>query len=144
MKIYSSAFEHGQPIPSKYACEGENVSPPLAFEDVPGETKSLALVVDDPDAPVGVFDHWIAWNLNPDTRELPEDARVETQGKNHYGELQYRGPCPPPGSPHRYFFKAYALDTLLDLPQGSSKGQLEEAMEGHILAKGELVGTYKR
>jgi len=144
MKILSSAFEHGQSIPRKYTCDGDNVSPPLVFEDVPNEAKSLALVVDDPDAPVGVFDHWIALNLNPTKRELSEAAEVETQGTNHYSELQYRGPCPPPGSPHRYFFKLYALDTTLDLQQGATKGQLEEAMEGHILAKGELIGTYKR
>lgn len=144
MKILSSAFEHGEPIPRKYTCEGDNVSPPLVFEDVPNEAKNLALVVDDPDAPVGVFDHWIAWNLDPTKRELSEAAEVETQGTNHYRELRYRGPCPPPGSPHRYFFKLYALDTTLDLQQGATKGQLEEAMEGHILAKGELIGTYKR
>jgi hypothetical protein len=144
MKIHSSAFEHNQPIPRKYACDGEDVSPPLTFADVPEGTKSLALVVDDPDAPMGVFDHWIAWNLPPDTKELSEGARVEKQGKNDFGELQYRGPCPPSGSAHRYRFKAYALDTILDLPEGASKKQLEKAMEGHILAKGELVGTYKR
>lgn len=144
MKIQSSAFEHNQPIPRKYTCDGEDVSPPLTFADVPKGTKSLALVVDDPDAPFGVFDHWIAWNLPPDTRELSEAARVEKQGRNDFGELRYRGPCPPPGPVHRYRFNVYALDTILDLPEGVSKKQLEKAMEGHILAKGELVGTYKR
>ncbi|MFQ5815484.1 MAG: YbhB/YbcL family Raf kinase inhibitor-like protein [Candidatus Hydrothermarchaeaceae archaeon] len=144
MEVSSSAFEHNQPIPGKYTCEGEDVSPPLAISGVPGEAKSLALVVDDPDAPMGVFDHWIAWNLEPDTRELSEGVHVETQGKNDFGELRYRGPCPPPGPMHHYRFKVYALDAMLDLPRGATKGQLEEAMEGHILAKGELVGTYKR
>ena len=144
MKIQSPAFEHEQAIPRKYTCDGEDVSPPLVFRDVPKGTKSLAIVVDDPDAPLGVFDHWIAWNLPPDARELSEGARVEKQGKNDFGEQRYRGPCPPRGSLHRYRFKLYALDATLDLPIGASKKQLEKAMEGHILAKGELVGTYKR
>lgn len=144
MKIQSPAFEHGQAIPRKYACDGEDVSPPLVFTDVPKGTKSLAIVVDDPDAPMGVFDHWIAWNIPPDTRELSEGARIERQGKNDFGEQRYRGPCPPRGAAHRYRFKVYALDAMLDLAEGASKEQLEKVMEGHILAKGELVGTYKR
>lgn len=144
MKMHSPAFEHNQPIPKRYTCDGEDVSPPLAFADVPEGTKSLALVVDDPDAPFGVFDHWIVWNLPPDTRELSENARVEKQGRNDFGELRYRGPCPPSGPVHHYRFKMHALDTMLDLPQGASKKQLEKAMKGHVLAKGELVGTYKR
>ncbi len=144
MKIQSSAFEHNKPIPRKYTCDGEDVSPPLTFADMPKGTKSLAIVVDDPDAPLGVFDHWIAWNISPDTRELTEGARVEKQGKNDFGEQRYRGPCPPRGAAHRYRFKAYALDAMPDLPLGASKKQLEKAIEGHILAKGELIGTYKR
>ncbi len=143
MKIQSVAFEHNQPIPRKYTCDGENISPPFTFVDVPQEAKSLALVVDDPEAVVGTFDHWIAWNLPPDTKDLSEDANVETQGRNDYGVLRYRGPCPPSGT-HHYRFKAYALDTLLDLPEGASKRQLEKAMQGHILAEDELVGTYNR
>jgi len=94
--------------------------------------------------PLGVFDHWIVWNLPSDIGGLPENARVEKQGKNDFGELRYRGPCPPPGKTHRYRFKVYALDTILTLPGGESKKQLEKAMEGHILAKGELIGTYAR
>ncbi len=143
MKIQSEAFEHNQPIPRKYTCDGENISPPLTFVDVPEEAKSLALVVDDPEAVVGTFDHWIVYNLPPDTMDISEDADVETQGRNDYGVLQYKGPCPPSGT-HQYRFKAYALDTLLDLSEGASKKQLENAMQGHILEKDELIGTYKR
>lgn len=144
MHVESSAFKHSQPIPRKYTCEGEDVSPPLTFNNLPPGTKSLALVVDDPDAPRGTFDHWIVWNIPPTKVLLEEGGKVSKQGKNHFGELRYRGPCPPPGKPHRYFFKVYALDTVIDLEQGSSKEQLEEAMEGHVLSRAELVGTYQR
>ncbi len=144
MQIQSNAFEQNRPIPRKYTCDGENISPPLTFVDVPREAKSLALVVDDPEAVVGTFDHWIVWNLPPDTKELSEGANVEIQGRNDYGVLRYKGPCPPPGPTHHYRFKAYALDILLDLPEGASKKQLENAMQGHILAEDELVGTYNR
>lgn len=144
MKIQSSVFGNNQPVPRKYTCEGEDVSPPLSFSDVPKEAKSIAVVVDDPDAPGGVFDHWVVWNIPASTKELPEGAKVEKQGKNDFGELRYRGPCPPRGSPHRYRFKAYALDAVLDLPAGIRKSELEKAMERHILAKAELVGTYRR
>ncbi|MFQ5974963.1 MAG: YbhB/YbcL family Raf kinase inhibitor-like protein [Candidatus Hydrothermarchaeales archaeon] len=144
MKIQTVAFEHNQPIPRKYTCDGEDISPPFTFIDVPKEAKSLALVVDDPDAVIGVFDHWIAWNLPSDIKELSEGAHIEKQGKNDFGELRYRGPCPPPGPTHRYRFKAYALDIMFDLPEGESKKQLEKTMQGHILAEDELVGTYNR
>ncbi len=144
MKIQTVAFEHNQPIPRKYTCDGEDISPPLTFTDVPKEAKSLALIVDDPEAVIGVFDHWIAWNLPSDTKELPEGAHIEKQGRNDFGQLLYRGPCPPPGPTHHYRFKAYALDILLDLPEGASKKQLGNAMQGHILAEDELVGTYNR
>ncbi len=144
MKLASTAFSQGQPIPKKYTCSGENVSPPLAFSQVPASTQTLALIVDDPDAPGGTFDHWIVWNLPGDTRELSEGATVSKQGTNGFGTVDYKGPCPPPGKEHRYFFKVYALDTQLKLSEGISKRQLEAAMEGHILAQGELVGTYKR
>lgn len=144
MKIESSAIKPGQPIPKKYTCEGENVSPPLSFRDIPKETKSLALIVDDPDAPHGTFDHWIVWNLTPQTTSLAEGAKVPMEGKNSYQETHYHGPCPPPGKPHRYFFKLYALDTVLDLPAGSSKADVENAMRGHILEKTVFHGTYQR
>lgn len=143
MDIISPAFEPGQPIPSKYSYEGQNVSPPLNLKGIPKGTKSLALIVDDPDAPNGVFDHWIAWNLAP-TDNLSEAIETPNQGKNSYGELGYGGPCPPPGKPHRYFFKVYALDTQLDLPNGSKKAALEAVIEGHVIAEAELMGTYKR
>jgi Raf kinase inhibitor-like YbhB/YbcL family protein len=144
MKIESTAFKSGKPIPKKYTCSGENISPPLDFLDVPDETKSFALIVDDPDAPNGTFDHWLAWNIPGATRSLLENARVPNQGKNGYKDLRYRGPCPPPGNPHRYFFKLFALDILLNVPDGISKSQLEKAIEGHILEKAELIGTFQR
>lgn len=144
MKIESTAFKHGKPIPSKYTCKGGNVSPPLSFQDVPQEAKSLVLIVDDPDAPSGTFDHWIVWNIPVETKHLPEGAHLSNQGKNGAGEAKYFGPCPPPGKPHRYFFKLYALDTTLNLPQGSSKKQVEAAMNGHILNQTSLMGTFQR
>lgn len=144
MHLESSAFKDHQPIPKKYTCEGDNKSPPLNIRDIPTGTISLALIVDDPDAPMGTFDHWIVWNLTPKMTVLNEASPVPKQGKNHFGHNKYGGPCPPPGKPHRYFFKLYALDTMLSLPEGSSKEDVEEAMEGHILGRTELVGTYKR
>jgi len=144
MKIESSAFKANQPIPTKFTCEGDDVSPALRLSEVPKGAKSLALIVDDPDAPRGTFDHWIAWNIPATATVLSEGASVPKQGRNGFGDLRYRGPCPPPGKPHRYFFKLYALDTLLDLAEGASKGDVEKAMKGHILAEAQLVGTYAR
>ena len=148
MKIDSSAFKEGQPIPKKYTSEGVDLSPPLAFHDVPQDTKTLALIVDDPDAPMGTFVHWLAWNIPGTTTELPEGVMSEEdkfeQGINDYKETRYRGPCPPPGSPHRYYFKLYALDAFIDLPKGALKSDLEKAIQGHILAKAELIGTFQR
>lgn len=144
MQIDSPVFEQHSPIPKKYTCEGDDVSPPLAFRDIPAGTKTLALIMDDPDAPNGTFDHWIVWNITPSIKSLPENAKVPNQGKNSFRETEYGGPCPPPGPSHRYFFKLYALDTIVNLPNGSTKSELEEAMEGHILGRAELVGTYKR
>lgn len=147
MKIESPSFKHHQPIPKKYTCEGEDISPPLNFLDIPSGTNSIALIVDDPDAPMGTWDHWVVWNLAPDTKQLPEAAKVANQGTTSFRDHRsksYGGPCPPPGKPHRYFFKAYALDVMLDLPKETTKAQLEEAMEGHLLGKAELVGTYQR
>lgn len=144
MKITSSAFQHGKPIPIKYTCSGNDLSPPLAFSDIPDGTKSLALIMDDPDAPMGTFVHWVAWNIDANARELAEGASAPHQGKNGYSVNHYKGPCPPPGNPHRYFFKLYALDISLKLPDGAQKSQLEKAMEGHIIGKAELVGTFQR
>lgn len=144
MEIKSPAFVHEQSIPIRYTCDGQDISPPLIFSHVPEDTKSLVLIVDDPDAPKGVFDHWIVWNLNPETRELEEGATVPMQGRNHFGDLRYRGPCPPPGKVHHYRFKLYAVDIKLDLPEGSSKKDVENAIREHTLSKSELVGTYGR
>ncbi|MCE5319316.1 MAG: YbhB/YbcL family Raf kinase inhibitor-like protein [Parachlamydia sp.] len=144
LKIESPAFKNKEKIPAKYTCEGKDRSPPLLFSCIPAKTKSLALIVDDPDAPMGTFDHWIAWNLPPTTTELAEGASVPSEGINGFGSSNYRGPCPPPGKPHHYFFKLYALDTTLDLEAGSTKAALENAMKGHILSEAELVGLYQR
>jgi len=144
MEVTSSAFQNNQPIPSRYTCDGEDLSPPLDFHQVPADAKSLVVIVDDPDAPMGTFDHWIAWNLPATTAFLAEGADIPKEGRNDFRETGYRGPCPPPGPAHRYFFKVYALDTMLDIAEGSTKQQLEEAMEGHILAHAELVGTFQR
>ncbi len=144
MQINSTAFFDRHPIPAKYTCEGEDISPPLQFSAVPASTKSLVLIVDDPDAPIRTFDHWIVWNLPATLQSLPEGATVSHQGKNHYDELRYRGPCPPPGKPHHYFFKLYAIDILLDIPIGSTKEEVEKAIEGHIISKATLIGTYER
>lgn len=144
MKVSSEAFLDQSPIPQKYTCDGEDVSPPLAFSDVPTGTKSFALIVEDPDAPNGTFDHWIVWNLGPTLRELVEGATVPFEGMNHFGETRYRGPCPPKGKVHRYFFKLYALSAMLDLPAGSKKEDLEEALKGLVLDLAEVMGTYQR
>lgn len=144
MHIESPAFEAQQLIPKKFTCEGEDVSPPLIIQDVPKGTKSLVLIVDDPDAPRGVFVHWLAWNIEPSSQQLAEGATPPSQGRNDFGELDYKGPCPPLGKPHRYFFKLYALDVKLNLPAGSNKKQLEDSMKGHILGHAELIGLYQR
>lgn len=145
-----SVFEAQQPIPAKYTCDGENISPPLKFFQVSPKAKSLVLIVDDPDAPRGTFDHWIVWNLPPNLKELTEGAEelsrlspAPGQGVNGFQKTFYQGPCPPAGKPHHYHFKLYALDVLLSLPEGSTKKEVEEAMDGHILEKAELVGTYQ-
>jgi len=150
IKIESSAFPEGGMIPEKYTCDGEDISPPLKWDSAPEGTKSLALISDDPDAPVGTWVHWVIFNLPPDTTELQENITpVETidnralQGKNDFGKIGYGGPCPPGGT-HRYYFKLYALDTMLTLQPGATKQQLLNAMEGHILAQGQLIGKYKR
>ncbi len=144
MKLKSEAFEHNQKIPLKYTGEGEDVSPPLVIDDIPDQAATLAIIVDDPDAPMGTFDHWIAWNISANMSEFPEGYIAAHEGTNHFQELHYRGPMPPPGSPHRYFFKLYALDSSLELPEGATKEELEKAMQGHIIAKSELIGIYER
>ena len=144
MKI-SSVFKDGQTIPERFTCKGENVNPRLDFSELPIEAKSLALIMDDPDAPAGTFVHWVAWNI-PVSKEIKENANgLGVDGVGSFGVPGYRGPCPPPGNgPHRYFFKAYALDCLLELKPGSDKEKLLKAMEGHVLASAELMGRFER
>lgn len=145
MEIISSAFAHNEAIPSKYTCDGENVNPPLSFSNVPNETKSLVLIVDDPDAPLGTWVHWTVWNMPPTTTEIPEKSvpAGAIEGQTSFGKPGYGGPCPPSGT-HRYFFKLYALDTILSLDASSTKEDLEHAMKNHILSQRELIGLYKR
>jgi len=151
IELSSSAFEEGESIPRKYTGDGTDVSPPLTWSEPPAGTQSLALVCDDPDAPRGTWVHWVLFNLPSDLRELPEhvppDAVLKNQarqGRNDFGKIGYGGPAPPRGKPHRYFFKLYALDVVLPLTAGASRSQLLGAMEGHILAEGQLMGKYQR
>lgn len=145
MKITSSVFQHNQFIPSKYTCDGENVSPPLSFLDVPDNIKSLVLIVDDPDAPSKTWVHWTVFNIDPAVKEVTEDSVPQdgVEGMTDFGTRGYGGACPPSGT-HRYFFKLYALDTVLNLNSNSDKKAIEQAMQNHILQSCELVGLYKR
>jgi Raf kinase inhibitor-like YbhB/YbcL family protein len=141
--VNSSAFENNKVMPSKYTCDGDNISPPLTIEGIPEEAKTLALIVDDPDAPMGTFDHWVVWNIQL-SGKIVENSIPGIEGLNSAMHRGYMGPCPPSGT-HRYFFKVYALDAGLDLnPKTTRKKELEKAMQGHVLAKGELIGLYKR
>ena len=142
MHITSSAFEHNGRVPVKYTCNGKNTSPPLAIEDIPPGTESLAIIVDDPDAPGRTFVHWLIWDISP-TGELAENTAPGTQGRNDFGKSAYGGPCPPSGT-HRYFFRVYALGTTLGIAEGSSRADLERAMKGHVLAEAELIGLYSQ
>ena len=141
--VKSPAFENNNPIPAKYTCDGADVNPPLNIEGVPEEAKTLVLIVDDPDAPMGTFDHWVVWNIPAATRLIKENSVPGKEGISSYGKHSYGGPCPPSGT-HRYFFKVYALDAELDLKFSSTKRDVEKAMEEHVLAEGELVGLYSR
>lgn len=145
MKITSPAFSNGGKIPSKFTCDGEDVSPPLTFSEVPAGAASLALICDDPDAPGKTFVHWTAWNINPRLAQVGEGQKLEgaTEGTTDFGKNGWGGPCPPSGT-HRYSFRLYALDKSLDLAPQDPKQQLESAMENHILAETELVGLYSR
>lgn len=144
LTISSSAFEHENTIPEKYTHEGDDISPPLKIGGVPMKVASLAVIVDDPDAPLGDFVHWVAWNIDPDLTLIKEGMQPENQGLNDTGKPGYFGPYPPEGRPHRYCFKVFALDRLLKLPKNALKSDLLKAMEGHILAQGELCGVYER
>jgi Raf kinase inhibitor-like YbhB/YbcL family protein len=155
LRFTSFPFTPSGPIPHEYTCEGEDVSPALEWTDVPDGTESLVLIVDDPDAPGQTFTHWVLFNLPGDATHLPQDVDVSAEfsgqqpspqeGTNDFGDVGYGGPCPPPGDgPHRYFFRLYALNTVLDLDRGASKAQVNAAMNGHVLNKTDLVGTYER
>ncbi|HEV7926801.1 MAG TPA: YbhB/YbcL family Raf kinase inhibitor-like protein [Verrucomicrobiae bacterium] len=151
LTVTSSGFEHGHPIPVKYTCQGDDISPPIKWDGAPANTKSFALICDDPDAPGGTWVHWVIYNHPPDAPSLPENtAKSETlpngatQGRNSFQNIGYGGPCPPGGKAHRYFFKVYALDTVLALDGRPDKEKLLAAMKGHILAQGQLMGTYQR
>jgi Raf kinase inhibitor-like YbhB/YbcL family protein len=141
LQISSPVFEHEGNIPMEYTCEGKNINPPVTIKGIPKQAASLVLIIEDPDAPGGVFDHWIVWNINP-TETIGEDILPGITGKNSKGEYRYTGPCPPSGT-HRYFFKVYALDTFLDLGDDADKKVVELALQDHILAYGELMGLYK-
>jgi Raf kinase inhibitor-like YbhB/YbcL family protein len=149
MKLTSSAFELGGKIPSKHTCDGEDTNPPLTVSEVPPGTKSLVLIMDDPDVPThiredGMWDHWVVFNIPPDLHEIKEGGEPRgIHGIGTGGNLEYFGPCPPDGE-HRYFFKLYALDIELDLEEKATKHQVERAMEGHVLEKSELMGRYER
>jgi Raf kinase inhibitor-like YbhB/YbcL family protein len=149
--ITSPSFSNGADIPKKFTCAGPDVSPQLSWTEPPPATKSFALLVDDPDAPAGNWNHWTLWNLPPTSRGLEENVSKEArlpdgtqQGVNDFHKTGYNGPCPPAGKPHRYYFKLFALDTKLELKPGSGKPEVESAMKGHITAQAEWMGTYKR
>ncbi len=145
MKIESLAFTNEGVIPSKYTCDGDNINPELKFIDVPENAKSLVLIMDDPDAPMGTWQHWLIWNISPDTKLIEENSEPKNAvfGMNDFRRLEYGGPCPPSGV-HRYFFRLYALDKILNLNSGSSREQLERAIKGHIIAEAVLMGKYSR
>lgn len=148
MNLSSPSFENGGKIQKKFTCDGQDISPELIVSGVPSNAKSLALIMEDPDVPKsirsdGMWDHWVAWNIPPETKKIPEGHHPKTEGNNTSGKLGYQGPCPPDRE-HRYFFKLFALNSVLSLKSGSSKRDLEKAMEGHILEKAELMGKYSR
>ena len=149
--ITSPSFSEGSAIPSRYTCDGEDLSPPLSWSGIPQGTRSLALIADDPDAPGGTWVHWVLYAVAPDVTEIEEGSAgaVSTaigaiDGTNDFRRLGYGGPCPPPGGPHRYLFKLFALDSEPELNEGATKKDLVRAMEGHVLAEGRLMGTYRR
>jgi len=145
MKITSPVFQNNSYLLAKYTCDGENINPPLQIEEMPTGTQSLILIVDDPDAPGGTFLHWLVWNINPDTSVIEENSLPlgAKQGRNDFGKNNYSGPCPPSGI-HRYFFKIYALDKKLDLPEGANLNQIHQAIQDHLLDEAQLVGLYQR
>ena len=145
MKITSAAFQDNGNIPTKFTCDGADVNPALRFNDTPAQAKSLVLIVDDPDAPSGLFTHWIVWNIDSKTSDVAESATLQggVQGTNDFGKSGYGGPCPPSGT-HRYYFKIFALDRMLDLRPGARRSELDAAMREHVVAQGQLMGRYSR
>jgi Raf kinase inhibitor-like YbhB/YbcL family protein len=152
LELTSDAFANGQSIPVKYSCKGKNISPALAWNEPPAGTQSFALIVDDPDAPMGTWVHWVLFNIPANSRRLQEDLPITEKntepnaisvGKNSWGDLRYGGPCPPSGT-HRYYFKLYALDTIISLSPGATKEQVLKEMQGHVLAQAELMGTFSK
>lgn len=145
LKISSPAFQHNGNIPAKYTCEGSDINPALMIENVPEKAQSLVLIVDDPDAPMGTWVHWVVWNIDSKIKEIRENSIPSgaSQGLNDFRKLDYGGPCPPSGT-HRYFFKLYALDSLLNLPAKARKADVEKAMKGHVLAEAQIIGLYSR
>ncbi len=149
MELHSNSFKAGAKIPSKFTCEGDDTSPHLSWFDAPKRTRSFAVIVEDPDAPKGIYTHWVAYNIPPDKVELKEGAgnnpEDHIQGRNDFGQLHYGGPCPPPGhGDHRYFFHIFALDKLLDVPAGASKEEVEKAMKNHIIDHAQIMGRFGR
>lgn len=151
LELKSTAFKPGGEIPKKFTCDGPDASPALTWNEPPAGTQSFTLIMDDPDAPGGTWVHWVVYDLPPGTRELPEGVpkvgEIQgggQQGRNDFPKIGYGGPCPPPGKPHRYFFKLYALDAKLNLKAGATKRDVEQAMKGHILTQAELMGRYGR
>jgi Raf kinase inhibitor-like YbhB/YbcL family protein len=143
--LTSEAFQHRGAIPRRHTCVGDDVSPPLAWSDPPPGTRTLALVVDDPDAPIGTFTHWLAWNIDPAAGWIAEGASGPAEGRNDFGAGGWNGPCPPHRhGPHRYFFRLHAVDTELDVGFRAGRDELERALEGHVLATAELIGTFER
>lgn len=145
MNVTSSAFQEGGAIPEKFSKNGQNASPELRINGAPAEAKSLALIVDDPDAPVGLFTHWLVWNIDPKTTEIGEGRAPSggVQGRNDFGEIGYGGPQPPSGT-HRYYFKVFALNAMLDLKPGANRHDVDAAMKGHVIAQGQLMGRYSK
>jgi len=145
LTVSSPVFKNNGTIPSKYTCDGANVTPPLFLEHVPAGAKSLALIVDDPDAPAGIWVHWVLWNIHPETKEITENSvpKGAQQGMNDFRKQAYSGPCPPSGT-HRYVFKIYALDTIFNMSPDATKADLEKAMKGHIIEQAYVTGLYKR
>lgn len=145
LKVFSSAFAFDGIIPKKYTCDGDDINPEINIEEIPESTKSLVLIFDDPDSPSGTWDHWLVWNINPDIKKIDENSVPEGAvfGENTFGKLAYGGPCPGFGT-HRYYFKIYALDTVLDLQEGAGRADLENTIKGHIIEEGQLMGKYSR